>query len=113
MTQSSLQPKFIKPFSRGQITLPKDYRDFLGIDSNSWLFLTIQDDSLIIKPVKKENFITTKKPRILKAKISQKTYLKNLLKIKSSWFSEKDLGDYKKIRQEIEERFRQNEASFN
>lgn len=100
MTETTLQPKFIKPFSRGQITLPKNYREYLGIDENSWLRITLREDEILIKPVEKEG-----QRRTIKPKISLKKYLKILPQIQGA-FGDELVGENKQIRKEVEKRLR-------
>lgn len=104
MVNTSLQPKFIQPFSRGQITLPKDYREYLGINEKSWLKISLLDDEILIQPVK-----DAKESRVIKPKISREAYLKKLLKIKGAWFNKKEIDE---VRAEIEERLDRNEKAF-
>ena len=44
--------KIIKPLRSGQITIPADFREKLGIDANTLLQITLMDRELVIKPVK-------------------------------------------------------------
>lgn len=44
--------KFIKPLRSGQITIPADFRDKLGIDGNTLLQISLIHGELKIKPVK-------------------------------------------------------------
>lgn len=99
-----LQPKFIKPFSKGQITLPKNYRDFLGIDEKSWLKISLQGEQILLQPVKEERTIA-KNPLIIKPKTSFKNYLKILSKAKGAFGPELE-EENKTIRKEVEERLR-------
>lgn len=95
-----LEPRFIKPFSKGQITLPKDYREHLGIDENSWLRISLWDEQILVQPVK-----DLQKTRRIKPRMSKKTYLKTLLKIKGDWLKGEEM---KKTRKEIEKRLLRN-----
>lgn len=105
MSQDNPQPRFIKPFSKGQITLPKDYRDYLGISDQSWLFLSLQGDSLVMKPVEKIKIDSQDSPQIIKAQVSFEKYKKMLPKIKGA-FGEQIAEENKQIRKEIEDRFK-------
>lgn len=109
MGETVLQPKFIKPFSRGQVTIPKTYRDYLGIDEESWLKVSLQNKKILLQPVKS---IRVKESRVAKAKIDLNTYRENILKIKGAWFGEKEFKDFKKMRREIEERLAENEKNL-
>lgn len=81
--------KFIKSFSRGQITIPKDIREKLGVAEEFWMKIFIVGERLVVEPIQ------TSRPK--------ESYLKKLSNMKTDWFSEKDSEDYKKVRQEIEE----------
>lgn len=100
MSNASPQPKFIKPFSKGQITLPKDYREYLGIDENSWLRIALREDEILIKPVEKEG-----QRRTIKPKISLKKYLKILPQIQGA-FGNELVKENRQIRKEVEKRLR-------
>lgn len=78
--------KFIKSFSRGQITIPKDIRATLGVPEEFWMKIFVDAGRLVVEPVQ------TKK---LKG-----NYLKSLLTMKTDWYSE---SDAKEVRNEIEE----------
>lgn len=103
MRETTLQPKFIRPFSKGQITLPKDYREHLRIDENSWLRISLLDDQILIQPIKNQL------SRRIKAKLNLRDYKKVLLKIKGNWVNK---AEYKKTREEIEKRLFRNEKNF-
>ena len=45
---------FIKSFSKGQITIPKVFRDKLGIRDDFWLKMGIDGNRLIAEPVSDE-----------------------------------------------------------
>lgn len=79
--------KYIKSFSQGQITIPKEVRDEFGLGLEFWLRLRLMNKQIILEPVEK--------------KVSRKDYAQTLLEIDGSWF---DMKDYKKMRQEIRDR---------
>lgn len=81
--------RYIKSFSKGQITIPKDIRKIVGVGDDFWLKVYVQEDKIVAEPVK-----TTK---------DNKKYLEKLLKIKGDWFS---YEDYKKIRAEVENKLK-------
>lgn len=81
--------RFVKSFSKGQITIPKDIREMLGIVNEFWLKLQVQNGKIIAEPV--EN----------KPKLTKEEYAKMLLNIKGDWFSQKE---HNKIRKEIEKK---------
>ncbi len=79
--------KYIKSFSQGQITIPKAFRDELGLGTEFWMKLRLINQKIVVEPVEK--------------KISKEEYLKKLLTIKGDWF---DMEDYKKMRKQTRER---------
>lgn len=83
--------KFVKSFSKGQITVPKEIRDELGLGDDFWLKLSIQKGRLVAEPVEQES------------KVSPAEYAKRLRKISGGWFS---LEDHEKMRQEAENRLK-------
>jgi bifunctional DNA-binding transcriptional regulator/antitoxin component of YhaV-PrlF toxin-antitoxin module len=82
--------KYIKSFSKGQITIPKEMRDGLGLGDVFWLKLYVENEKIVAEPLEKEG--------------NSSEYQKKLLNIDGSWF---DLKDYKKMRGDIERRFSQ------
>ena len=83
--------KYIKSFSKGQITIPKEMRDGLGLGDVFWLKLYVENEKIVAEPVEKGS--------------NSAEYQKKLLNIDGSWF---DLEDYKKMRGDIERRFSKN-----
>ncbi len=81
--------RYIKSFSKGQITIPKEFRDMVGIGDEFWLKLSVQDGKFIAEPVEQEQ--------------TAEDYAQKLLTIDTDWFSEED---YKAIREEVEERMK-------
>lgn len=81
------KPKYIKSFSKGQITIPKEMRDGFGLGDVFWLKLYVENEKIIAEPLEKE--------------VDSGEYKKKLLKIDGGWF---DLKDYKKIRSGVERR---------
>lgn len=102
MNAQTNSTQFVKSYSRGQITIPQGFREYLGIGSGDWLFLTIKDGCLVMKPVKEEKFLE-EKPLVAKPKISLRDYLKNLSAVKGAFGPEIE-KEYKQIRKEVEER---------
>jgi AbrB family looped-hinge helix DNA binding protein len=92
------QVKFIKSFSKGQITIPKEIRKLLGVEDEFWMKAYVDNGKLIVEPV-----TTTVKP-----KISNEEYLRKLLSLKTDWFTKEVEEDYKKVREEIEEHVEKN-----
>ncbi len=78
---------FIKSFSKGQITIPKVFRDRLGIRDDFWLKMAIDGNKLIAEPVSDA--------------IRPKNVADKLLKVKGDWFN---LSDWKKTRAEVSRR---------
>ena len=81
--------RYIKSFSKGQITIPKEFRDMVGIGDEFWLKLSVQDGKFIAEPVEQEQ--------------TAEDYAQKLLTIDTDWFCEED---YKAIREEVEERMK-------
>jgi len=79
--------KYIKSFSQGQITIPKEFREELGLENEFWLKLQLVNQVIVAKPIEKT--------------FNKKEWLKKLLKIKGDWF---DLADYQKMRQDLRKR---------
>lgn len=77
--------RFVKSFSNGQITIPKEFRDTFGIAKEFWLKLSLENGRIIAEPVEKVR--------------SKTTYTQKLLTIKGDWFSAKEM---KKNREGIE-----------
>ena len=84
--------RFVKSFSKGQITIPKELRDILGITYDFWLKLYVQNGKIIAEPVAKTS--------------NNEQYRKNLLDIKGEWFSQEE---YQKNKKQLQER----SAKFN
>ncbi len=82
--------RFVKSFSKGQITIPKEFRNAFGIVNEFWLKLYIQNGRIIAEPVENEK--------------NASEYLQKLQSIKGEWFSSKD---YEKTRREVEKRMHQ------
>ena len=83
-------PKLVQCDARGQIVIPKDIRQELGLDEGSgfWMF-TISDEGILLKKVQDEN-LTDDSPSI--KKIKEKA---DKLKIKKKNI-EKTIKKYKK-----------------
>ena len=73
---------YIKSFSKGQITVPKDVRESLGLGDDFWLKLYTASGKIIAEPVEQ------KKDAI--------TYQKKLLSIKGRWFKSKEIAANRK-----------------
>jgi len=84
--------KYIKSFSQGQITIPKEFREELGLENEFWLKLQLVNQVIVAEPMEDEK------------KINQKEYAESLLEVDGSWF---DVEDYKKMRKETRKRKKQ------
>ncbi len=74
--------KFVKSFSKGQITIPKELREELGIADDFWLKLSLENGKIIAEPVG--------------AQLSRSAYQKKLLQIKGGWITQKEIADSRK-----------------
>lgn len=83
--------RYIKSFSKGQITIPKEYREFFGVGDDFWLKMQINNGRIIAEPVDVDR------------KKDKERYKKTLLSIKGDWFSYKD---YKRNRAQVEKRLK-------
>lgn len=75
---------FTTPNAKGQIVIPKEIRDALGIDTNVTLNITIAGKGIYIYPV--EEFLTKTE--------SESSYVQLLEKTKGTWKNE----DWKTLR---------------
>jgi bifunctional DNA-binding transcriptional regulator/antitoxin component of YhaV-PrlF toxin-antitoxin module len=48
--------------SAGELSLPKDLRDFLKIDGNAGLVIYLEDNQIVLKKVNKTNHQSLRKP---------------------------------------------------
>ncbi len=85
--------RYIKSFSKGQITVPKEFRDLLGLGDEFWLKLSVEQNKIVAEPV--DNEIT-----------QQGDYSNKLLAIKGDWFASTELVQN---RVEIDRRLETNE----
>lgn len=79
--------KYIKSFSQGQITIPKDFRDELNLGVEFWMKMKLINQQIVLEPVER--------------KTSKQGYLNKLLTVKGGWFN---VEDYKQMRKQIRER---------
>ena len=82
----------VTPMARGQITIPKEYRDKLGITPDTPLNVTLEDDRIVVRPL--EKMMADESPYVIKPKYSREEYLKILKKYSKStlvlWTKEDD-----------------------
>jgi bifunctional DNA-binding transcriptional regulator/antitoxin component of YhaV-PrlF toxin-antitoxin module len=76
-------------FSKGQLTIPKKFRDLHGLGDNFAYKMTHQDTMIIIEPQEKPH---------------KKNLAAALAKIKEPIFSEEDYQDYLQMRNDNEKR---------
>jgi AbrB family looped-hinge helix DNA binding protein len=69
--------KYIKTFNKGQITIPKEIRNAFNLGDDFWLKISTEEDRIIVEPVDQ--------------KTDNSDYLNKILKIKSDWFSTKEI----------------------
>lgn len=81
--------RFVKSFSKGQITIPKEFRDAFGIKEEFWLKLSLVENKIVAEPVEKEK--------------DKSDYAKKLLQIKGDWFNPDEI---KKNRAQIEKQLK-------
>lgn len=81
--------RYVKSFSRGQITIPKEIREELGVPEEFWMKMSVDNGKIVVEPVQKTQ--------------SKDDYVNSLLSMNTDWFSEDDYEDYKKVRQEADE----------
>lgn len=95
----------VTPMTRGQITLPKVYRDALGITSATPLNITLEEDKIVVRPL--EKMMADKSPFVIKPKVTKEEYTKILIKINQYmkkhgplWTKEDDLAREKMRKKE-------------
>lgn len=83
--------RFVKSFSNGQITIPKEFRDAFGIAHEFWLKLSLEDGKIIAEPIEKGR--------------SKTEYAQTLLSIKGDWLDEDELKTNRdQVEKQINER---------
>lgn len=68
-----------QPNQKGQLVIPKKFRDHLGIDQNTYLKLTLSEHILSIVPIRSLETLSTTMSK------DQTSYLKILQKTKGAW----------------------------
>lgn len=92
----------VTPMERGQITLPKIYRDKLGITPNTPLNVILKGDSIMIKPLQK--VISDMSGFVIKPKYTREETLKFMKELAKSkvvlWTKEDDIAREKMRKKE-------------
>ena len=52
MTQSNVRRKIVKPLAKGQVTIPAEFREALGIGPDTLLDISLVEDHLEISPLR-------------------------------------------------------------
>lgn len=60
--------RFVKSFSKGQITIPKEFRDAFGITGEFWLKLSLAGNKIIAEPVEHSKEKLSYKQKLLQIK---------------------------------------------
>ena len=81
---------YVKSFSKGQITIPKEVREVLGIGDEFWLKLSIENGKIVAEPVESEKDKTS--------------FAKQLLAIKGDWFNPDEIMEN---REQLEKQLRE------
>lgn len=78
----------VSPMERGQITLPKPYREKLGIVPGMPLQILLRAEEIVVRPLA----ITAKyiKTTVINPQVGKKDYLMSLGKIKGKYWSKND-----------------------
>jgi AbrB family looped-hinge helix DNA binding protein len=69
---------YVRPFSSGQITIPKKVRDKLGIGTDTWLKIEVKDTYLTISP--QERSVSS----------DREAYVKKLVSLDTNWFNHEE-----------------------
>lgn len=64
---------------KGQVVIPKDVRDSLGIKNGSSIILEVKEDSVVIKPEKPAEQAVKDYTSVVKRKLAQEINLKKIL----------------------------------
>jgi len=83
--------KFIKSFSKGQITVPLEIRNYLGLGDEFWLKLYTEGNRIVAEPVESP-------------KGGKKSLAELLLSLDTACFDEKYVGELRKNRVDLENR---------
>ncbi|MBI4021779.1 MAG: AbrB/MazE/SpoVT family DNA-binding domain-containing protein [Candidatus Andersenbacteria bacterium] len=80
--------KYVKSFSKGQITIPKEFREELGLGDEFWLKLFEEEGKIVAEPAEPSP--------------PPADYTETLRTISGDWF---DARDYRAMRKEVSRRF--------
>lgn len=81
--------RFIKSFSKGQITIPKEMREVLGMEPEFWLKVHIEGGKIVAEPVEQKK--------------DKAAYRRKLLSIKGDWIDPEEIA---RNRKQVEEQIR-------
>lgn len=79
--------KYIKSFSSGQITIPREFRERLSLGNEFWLKLVLVENKIVAEPMDQPH--------------PDPSFSRKLLGVKGDWFN---LQGWKKMRKEIRSR---------
>lgn len=79
--------KYVKSFSKGQITIPKEFREHLGLGDEFWLKLFEEEGKIVAEPAEPSP--------------QPDDYAETLRAISGDWF---DMRDYRVMRKEVTRR---------
>lgn len=81
--------RYVKSFSQGQITIPKEFRKAIGLKESFWLKLSINKGKIIAEPTERE--------------MESSVYLAKILSIKGDWLVAEEI---QQNRLEVEKRIK-------
>jgi AbrB family looped-hinge helix DNA binding protein len=84
--------EIVKPNTKGQVVIPKDYREKLGIVNSTWLNIIPRGGGLYIVPIK----------GISQFAETEDNYYNTLLKTKGAWGKEDNRKDQEKRKLELD-----------
>lgn len=87
--------QIVQPMARGQITIPIKIRKKLGIDEESWLWVKLIKNKIIIEPVEEKTGTSTQ------------YFLKDSADDKSIYWTKSDTKSLKKVDQKSKKRLKE------
>lgn len=96
--------QFIKPYSKGQITIPQEFRKYLNIDEDTILYIAVEDEKLIIKPVREEQINSKYPPQEEQLPTVSGEEYKNIARDVQGSYGDEIVDENKKVREEIEKK---------